>query len=64
MGWGHTTYMNKNTKRSEVKVGMEVTINGVWYQVAEVTNSEAWVTDQDGGDREFPLSVIAENISK
>lgn len=58
--------MNKTSKRSKVKVGSEVVVNGVWYVVTEVPTfgAYAWVADQNGGEKEFLISGLVGCITK
>ena len=38
-----------------------VMINGEWYVLEEIDGDSIWVSNDDGAEFEFPISVLKEN---
>ena len=38
-----------------------VIIDGQWYAIEEVDGDSVWVSNDDGAEFEFPISVLKEN---
>ena len=45
-------------KINEIKVGIEVRINGVWAVVDAIEGTTVWAIDQDGGDIEAEINNV------